>query len=66
MSVPEKKLNSLRKLLEDTCKHDYAVARHIASLTGKIISMGLALGPIARFMTIGGCMQCCRLGMHGA
>ena len=32
---------------------DYAGARHIASLIGKIISMGLAFGPIARFMTRG-------------
>ena len=53
MSVPEKKLNNLRRLLEDTCKQDYAGARHIASLIGKIISMGRALGPIARFMTKG-------------
>ena len=50
VSIPEKKLNNLRRLLEDTCKQDYAGARHIASLIGKIISMGLALG---------------KLGMHG-
>ena len=47
VSVPEKQLNDLRRLLEQ----DFAEARHIASLIGKIISMGLALGPIARFMT---------------
>ena len=53
VSVPEKKLTNLRRLLEDACMQDYAGARHIASLIGKIISMGLAFGPIARFMTRG-------------
>ena len=26
-------------------------ARHLASIVGKIISMGLAIGPVSRFMT---------------
>ena len=31
--------------------NNYIIARNIAWITGKIISMSLALGPIARFMT---------------
>ena len=41
---------------------DYADARHIAGLIGKIISMGLVLGPIARFMTRA---VVCYAAMHG-
>ena len=51
VSIPDKKLTNLRRLLKDACMQDYADARHIAGLIGNIISMGLALGPIARFMT---------------
>ena len=39
-------------------------ARFIASLVGKIISMGLALGPMSRIMTRS-CTSCCGPDMHG-
>ena len=62
MSIPDKKLTNLRRLLKDACMQDYAGARHIASLIGKIISMDLVLGPIARFMTRA---VVCYAAMHG-
>ena len=40
VSVPEKKLSNLRKLLEDACNEEYAGARHIASLTFWVQSIG--------------------------
>ena len=51
ISVPEKRLSQLHKLLNDKGTEEYLAAKQIASLVGKIISMSMALGPIARFMT---------------
>ena len=51
ISVPEKRLSQLHKLLNYKGTEEYLAAKQIASLVGKIISMSMALGPIARFMT---------------
>ena len=53
ISVPEKKINILKDMLQGALKQRQMCAKNIASLVGKIISMGLALGPVARFMTRG-------------
>ena len=49
--VPEAKLAVLRAMLQITGVATHLNARFIASLVGKIISMGLALGPMSRIMT---------------
>ena len=51
ISVPAKKVESLKTNLVLALKQPNLRAKFIASLVGKIISMGLALGPVARFMT---------------
>ena len=51
VSVPEAKLAVLRAMLQITGVATHLNARFIASLVGKIISMGLALGPMSRIMT---------------
>ena len=51
VSVPEAKLEALRAMLQITGVATHLNARFIASLVGKIISMGLALGPMSRIMT---------------
>ena len=51
-SVPQKKGNSLLNLLHDIrSQHKCVSARVIARVTGTIISMGLALGPVARLFS---------------
>ena len=47
VSVPEAKLAALRAMLQITGVATHLPARFIASLVGKIISMGLALGPMS-------------------
>ena len=49
--VPEAKLAVLRAMLQITGVATHLNAQFIASLVGKIISMGLALGPMSRIMT---------------
>lgn len=51
ISVPEGKVRTLQHRLKVVVKQSSLVAKDIASLTGRIISMGLALGPVVRFMT---------------
>ena len=51
LSVPEKKLSMLKRLLRCAATQQCISARSLASIIGRIISMGLALGPVARFMT---------------
>ena len=51
VSVPEAKLATLRAMLQTRVLDTHLPARFIASLVGKIISMGLALGPMSRLMT---------------
>ena len=51
VSVPEAKLAALRAMLQITGVATHLNAWFIASMVGKIISMGLALGPMSRIMT---------------
>ena len=51
ISVPEGKVRALQHRLKVAAKQSSLVARDIASLIGRIVSMGLALGPVATFMT---------------
>ena len=51
ISVPAKKVESLKTNLVLALKQPNLRAKFIASLVGKIISMSLALGPVDRFMT---------------
>ena len=49
--VPEHKIVALTNMFEQVRKTSRVSARVLASLLGKIISMGLAFGPVSRFMT---------------
>lgn len=49
--VPESKILKLKGLLKGVNRSNGIRARYLASLTGKIMSMSLALGPVARLMT---------------
>ena len=51
ISVPVKKVDALKKNLGAVVDARKVNARCLASLIGKIIAMGLALGPLSRFMT---------------
>ena len=51
ISVPKNKITALQTLLEHASGQEVLSARQIASITGKIISMSLALGTIARLQT---------------
>ena len=51
ISVPLNKIQALKALLEHASKQEMLTARQLASITGKIISMSLALGTIARLQT---------------
>ena len=53
LAVPERKIVSLQSQLRQIVSQKFMPARRVASITGRIISMSLALGPIARFMTRG-------------
>ena len=49
--VPKEKLDALRGQLQQAMMSKFLTARSIASITGKIISMSIALGPVTRLMT---------------
>ena len=51
VSVPQEKLDELVSLLRASFLSKCLTAKQIDSIVGKIISMGIALGPISRFMT---------------
>ena len=51
LTVPERKIISLQCQLSSTVSQKFLPARQLASVIGKVISMSLALGSIARFMT---------------
>ena len=51
ISVPKTKLDALYKQLEEAAKRETIQARCLASIIGKIISMSLGLGPVARLQT---------------
>jgi hypothetical protein len=51
--VPERIIKCLRKKLKYIAQSSKSTARDIAQVTGTIVSMGLALGPVARLWTRG-------------
>ena len=51
MLVPDAKIAKLQSFLQAACRLVAINARSLASLIGKILSMSLALGPVARLMT---------------
>ena len=53
VSVPQQKIEALQSQLCQATKNVILPARSWACLTGKIISMSIAIGPVARLMTRG-------------
>ena len=51
IEVPSEKITALRSALHQATQSPRIKARSLASIIGKIISMGLAFGPLSRFMT---------------
>jgi len=51
ISVPEDKLSSLKTQLHLALDSTQIKAKSLASITGKIISMSIAMGPVTRLMT---------------
>ena len=51
--VPKSKVEALQRHIQQALSNNLISARNIARITGQVISMSLALGPIARFMTRG-------------
>ncbi|KAL5463210.1 hypothetical protein EMCRGX_G032089 [Ephydatia muelleri] len=51
VSVPREKVDMLVALLRVALLSSWLRAKQIASIVGRIISMGIALGPVSRFMT---------------
>ena len=51
LEVPSEKITLLRCQLQQILSMDRIPARLLASVVGKIIAMGLAIGPLTRFMT---------------
>ena len=51
--IPQRKIDALQSQLQLAILQSSLPAKTLASITGKIIAMSLALGPIARFMTRG-------------
>ena len=51
IEVLQEKLDSLLTMLTQATKTTKLSARFLASIVGRIISMGLAVGPVSRFMT---------------
>ena len=51
IAVPQAKVQALQSMLKGALCSQRLQARCIASIDGKIISMGIAVGPVSRFMT---------------
>ena len=51
IEVPKPKLDALRSMIERVKASPVIMARHLASILGKIISMSIAFGLVSRFMT---------------
>ena len=49
--VPQLKVDAIRNLVGSALKRDMLAARQLASIVGKVISLSLAVGSVARFMT---------------
>ena len=53
ITVPDKKIIALQNMFQSLVGKNCIKAKQLASLVGKIISMSLALGSVARLMTRG-------------
>ena len=53
LSVPQEKIDALKTHLEQVAQKPTVPAKVLASLAGKIITMSIALGPVARLMMRG-------------
>ncbi len=51
IEVPKEKLQTLQQMLTQTCTADRVHANRLASVVGRMISMGQAIGPVSRFLT---------------
>ena len=51
IEVPAPKLDALRSMIRRVAASPVVKAKQLASILGKIISMGIAFGPVSRFMT---------------
>ena len=51
ISIPEEKIEALKIDLGQAMDKPTLKARYLASITGKIMSMSLAIGPVRRLMT---------------
>ena len=51
IAVPQEKIDTLKLQLQQAAGKPRLTAKSLASLTGKIIAMAIALGPVARLMT---------------
>lgn len=51
IEIPQERVSATKKKLQRACQLQRLPARELASIVGKIISMGLAIGPVSRFMT---------------
>ena len=51
IEVPEDRIAALRVKLQEICQSRLVSARNLASVVGSLMSMSLAIGPVARFMT---------------
>ena len=51
IEVPKEKIEVLCSAIHSASQAKHIRARNLASIVGKIISMGLAFGPVCRFMT---------------
>ena len=49
--IPEKKVSKLKGLLDSAIQAGYSSFRELARIAGSIISVALAVGPIARLLT---------------
>ena len=49
--VPPKKVTSLKRKLQQFCSSQKTTARRISSLVGTVVSLGIAIGPVARMWT---------------
>ena len=51
VEVPQSKIEAIHSQLKDAVTARVLPARSLASITGKLISLSIALGPVTRLMT---------------
>ena len=61
ISIPKVKIDALKDTLRVVVGKDHLQARELASIIGKIVSMGIGIGSIARVL----CIHCCKEDCHG-